>query len=86
MRQRWKHFLGREEDFILPACKVKAENTAGAGDAYFAGLLSGIALGLKFSHAQQLPLCWQGLSVRVKIQFIKVLTGIHCENFYPRPE
>lgn len=38
----------------LPALKVEAVNAAGAGDAFFAGVLAGLASGLALTEAQQL--------------------------------
>ena len=37
-----------------PAIPVKAEGTAGAGDAHLAGMLAGLAAGLGLAEAQQL--------------------------------
>ncbi|NMB73488.1 MAG: carbohydrate kinase family protein [Bacteroidales bacterium] len=74
---------GKETSFF-PACKVKAENTAGAGDAYFAGLLSGIALGLKFSHAQQLATLVAGLSVTSKDTINKGIDRDSLREFLPK--
>lgn len=37
----------------VPACAVPVINTAGAGDAHLAGLLAGLAWGLKLGHAQE---------------------------------
>ena len=37
----------------LPALKVEAVNAAGAGDAFFAGVLAGLASGLALTEAQQ---------------------------------
>lgn len=47
----------------FPAMKVNAVSTAGAGDAFFSGLISGIALGLPLFEAQQLASLVAGLSV-----------------------
>jgi len=47
----------------FPAVKSDAVSTAGAGDAFFAGIISGIALGLPLSDAQQLASLVAGLSV-----------------------
>jgi ribokinase len=47
----------------FPAVKANAVSTAGAGDAFFAGIISGIALGLPLSDAQQLATLVAGLSV-----------------------
>lgn len=47
----------------FPAIVTKAVSTAGAGDAFFAGLLCGIALGLTLTEAQQLATLVAGLSV-----------------------
>ena len=46
-----------------PSVSVKAISTAGAGDAFFAGILSGLALGLHIFDAQQLASLVAGLSV-----------------------
>lgn len=47
----------------FPAVKVDAVSTAGAGDAYFSGVICGLALGLRMSDAQQLATLVAGLSV-----------------------
>jgi sugar/nucleoside kinase (ribokinase family) len=38
----------------VPACKVQADGTAGAGDAYLAGLIIGVVAGLSLHEAQVL--------------------------------
>jgi ribokinase len=47
----------------FPAIKVDPVSTAGAGDAFFAGIISGLALGLHIFDAQQLASLVAGLSV-----------------------
>ena len=47
----------------FPAVKTTAVSTAGAGDAFFSGLLCGLALGLHLFDAQQLASLIAGLSV-----------------------
>jgi ribokinase len=47
----------------LPAIQTKSLSTAGAGDAFFAGILCGIALGLTLMEAQQLATLVAGMSV-----------------------
>ena len=47
----------------FPAMKVNAVSTAGAGDAFFSGIISGLALGLPLFEAQQLASLVAGLSV-----------------------
>jgi ribokinase len=47
----------------FPAIKTKAKSTAGAGDAFFAGLICGITMGLTLFEAQQLATLVAGLSV-----------------------
>lgn len=47
----------------FPSVKVNPVSTAGAGDAFFAGLVSGLALGLHLFEAQQLASLVAGLSV-----------------------
>ncbi len=47
----------------FPAIKVHPVSTAGAGDAFFAGIISGLALGLHIFDAQQLASLVAGLSV-----------------------
>jgi ribokinase len=47
----------------FPAIRTKIKSTAGAGDAFFAGLISGIALGLTLQEAQQLATLVAGYSV-----------------------
>ena len=49
---------------FFPAIKTEAKSTAGAGDAFFSGLLCGIAVGLHLSEAQQLATLVAGLSVQ----------------------
>ena len=48
----------------FPVVKTQALSTAGAGDAFFSGLLCGIALGLSMSEAQQLATLIAGMSVQ----------------------
>jgi len=48
---------------MFPAVKVKAISTAGAGDAFFSGIISGLTLGLSIFEAQQLASLVAGLSV-----------------------
>lgn len=47
----------------FPAISITPVSTAGAGDAFFAGILCGIALGLSINDAQQLATLVAGLSV-----------------------
>jgi sugar/nucleoside kinase (ribokinase family) len=47
----------------FPAVRAKAISTAGAGDAFFSGILCGLALGLCLFDAQQLASLVAGLSV-----------------------
>jgi sugar/nucleoside kinase (ribokinase family) len=47
----------------FPAVRANVVSTAGAGDAFFSGLISGLALGLSLSDAQQLASLVAGLSV-----------------------
>jgi ribokinase len=47
----------------FPSVKVNPVSTAGAGDAFFAGIISGLALGLHLFEAQQLASLVAGLSV-----------------------
>jgi ribokinase len=47
----------------FPAIVTRAASTAGAGDAFFAGVICGIALGLPLFEAQQLATLVAGLSV-----------------------
>jgi len=47
----------------VPAIETTAVGTAGAGDAFFSGLLCGMALGLRFFEAQQLATLVAGMSV-----------------------
>lgn len=51
------------EIMYRPAIPVQAVNTAGAGDAHFAGLLAGIAAGLSLSSAHELA----GLTATLKV-------------------
>jgi sugar/nucleoside kinase (ribokinase family) len=48
----------------FPAIKTEVVSTAGAGDAFFSGLLCGKALGLTFYESQQLATLIAGLSVQ----------------------
>jgi ribokinase len=47
----------------FPAIKANAVSTAGAGDAFFAGMITGLALRLSLFEAQQLASLVAGLSV-----------------------
>jgi ribokinase len=47
----------------FPATKVHPVSTAGAGDAFFAGIICGLALGLHIFDSQQLATLVAGLSV-----------------------
>jgi ribokinase len=47
----------------FPAISTKAVSTAGAGDAFFSGILCGLTLGLHLFDAQQLATLIAGLSV-----------------------
>jgi sugar/nucleoside kinase (ribokinase family) len=47
----------------FPAVATETISTAGAGDAFFAGILCAIALGLTLNEAQQLATLVAGLSV-----------------------
>jgi sugar/nucleoside kinase (ribokinase family) len=47
----------------FPAIKTEATSTAGAGDAFFAGILCGLTLGLHLFDAQQFASLVAGLSV-----------------------
>lgn len=48
---------------FFPAVKAEVKSSAGAGDAFFSGLISGIALGLALPEAQQLATLVAGYSV-----------------------
>jgi ribokinase len=48
---------------FLPSILTQVISTAGAGDAFFSGLLCGIALGLHLFEAQQLAILVAGLSI-----------------------
>jgi ribokinase len=54
----------------FPSVKTEAVSTAGAGDAFFSGIICGLALGLHLFEAQQLASLVAGLSV----------TSIHTIN------
>lgn len=56
-------FWDGEDLTIFPAVKVKAISTAGAGDAFFSGIISGLALGLSMIEVQQFASLVAGLSV-----------------------
>jgi len=47
----------------IPAVKANAISTAGAGDAFFSGIITGLALGIHLFEAQQLASLIAGLSV-----------------------
>ncbi|MBK8883380.1 MAG: carbohydrate kinase family protein [Bacteroidales bacterium] len=47
----------------IPSIEVTPVSTAGAGDAFFSGILTGLALGLHLFEAQQLATLIAGLSV-----------------------
>lgn len=47
----------------VPAANAEVISSAGAGDAFFSGILCGIALGLDFFEAQQLATLIAGMSV-----------------------
>jgi len=47
----------------FPAVKTTAVSTAGAGDAFFAGIICGIALGMSMKDSQQLATLVAGMSV-----------------------
>lgn len=67
---------------FFPSCKVKVENTAGAGDAFFSGLLCGIALGCALSDAQQLATLIAGLSVTSKDTIHKGINRDSLSKFF----
>lgn len=48
----------------LPSLDIDVVNTAGAGDAFFSGLISGIVTGLSLKESQQLATLVGGASVR----------------------
>jgi sugar/nucleoside kinase (ribokinase family) len=47
----------------FPAVETEVAGTAGAGDAFFSGILTGLALGLHLFEAQQLASLVAGMSV-----------------------
>jgi ribokinase len=49
--------------YRFPAVRADVVSTAGAGDAFFSGIISGLALGLPLFEAQQLASLVAGLSV-----------------------
>jgi ribokinase len=53
---------GKKLNFF-PALQAEVISTAGAGDAFFSGLLCGIALGLHLFEAQQLATIIAGVSI-----------------------
>lgn len=71
----WDGF--RLTDF--PAVKTQALSTAGSGDAFFSGLLCGIALGLSMFEAQQLATLIAGMSVQSRHTIHK---GINRSSLY----
>jgi ribokinase len=48
----------------FPSVKTEVKSTAGAGDAFFSGLLCGTALGLHLTESQQLATLIAGMSVQ----------------------
>jgi sugar/nucleoside kinase (ribokinase family) len=52
--KRRTYIVDRGRMTTLPALRVAAANTAGAGDAFLAGLVCGQILGLPFSHGSGL--------------------------------
>lgn len=74
------------QQMFYPAYKVKAVNTAGAGDAYLAGLIIGIIKGLPFigssgNSCQQLATSVSSMSVTSKDTIHFGITGSSLRSF-----
>lgn len=67
---------------FFPPMHSKVKSTAGAGDAFFAGLLCGIALGLDLFESQQLATLLAGLSVTSPNTIHKGINRIALGKFY----
>ena len=60
---RGVYFTDGKKELILPALKVKAVETTGAGDAFNGGLATAIAEGLPMETALQFANCTAAISV-----------------------
>ena len=56
-------FMNREQECFVPALKVKAVETTGAGDAFNGGLATAIAEGLPMETALRFATCTAAISV-----------------------
>lgn len=65
----------------FPAIRTKAVSTAGAGDAFFSGLLTGISLGMDLFESQQLGSLIAGLSVTSPHTINKAITRSALNEF-----
>jgi sugar/nucleoside kinase (ribokinase family) len=54
MGERGCAVLAREEEFVVPACKVEAVDTTGAGDSFCGGFLAARGLGRSLREAARL--------------------------------
>ncbi len=66
---------------FFPAFRAEAASTAGAGDAFFAGIITGLALGLHIFDAQQLASLIAGLSVTSPDTINKGIDRISLKEF-----
>ena len=71
---------GNELNFF-PAPETRAISTAGAGDAFFAGIITGLTLGLHIFEAQQLASLIAGLSVTSANTINKEVDRFSLNNF-----
>ena len=60
---RGSYFTDGKQELIIPALKVKAVETTGAGDAFNGGLATAIAEGMPNEKAMQFATCTSAISV-----------------------
>ncbi len=53
-------YFTKENNFTLPATKIKVNDTVGSGDSFLAGFLSGSLLGLNAEEALEQGICLSG--------------------------
>lgn len=61
--ERGVFFMNAEEEYIVPALKVKAVETTGAGDAFNGGFATAIADGLPIKTALRFATCTAAISI-----------------------
>ena len=66
---------------FFPAIRAEAVSTAGAGDAFFAGIITGLALGLHIYDAQQLASLIAALSVTSPDTIHKDINRLFLKEF-----